>query len=139
MKLSVKTDYACRAVGLMARQYSGAETLHLEELSRVQGIPENYLVQILLVLKNAGIVKSKRGKEGGYCLARPPSQITFGAVVRAVQGEVIDIPSLDDPKCPRELKEVWNRMKASAERIAEEVTFEDLAIAAEPGRRMFYI
>ena len=113
--------------------------MHVEELARVQGIPENYLTQILLVLKSAGVVKSKRGKEGGYCLARPPSEITFGDVVRAAQGEVIEIPSLDDPKCSDELKDIWRQIKMSAEKIADEVTFEELASAAQSSRRMFYI
>lgn len=139
MKLFVKTDYACRAVELMAREYGRGETLHLDRLAKIQSIPEGYLVQILTVMKGAGIVKSKRGKDGGYCLARPPAQITFGDVVRAIQGEVIEIPSLSDPKCPKELKDVWAQIKHVAEKIADEVNFEDLAGAAEPGRRMFYI
>ncbi len=139
MKLSVKTDYACRAVELMAREYSRGETLHLNRLARLQAIPDGYLVQILTLMKSAAIVKSKRGKDGGYCLARPPAQITFGDVVRAVQGEVIEIPSLNDPKCPKELKDVWAQIKRVAEKVADEVNFEDLAGAAEPNRRMFYI
>jgi Rrf2 family transcriptional regulator, cysteine metabolism repressor len=139
MKLSIKTDYACRAVELMARQYNAEETMHVEELARVQGIPENYLIQILLVLKSSGLVKSKRGKEGGYCLARPPAEITFGDVVRSVQGAVIDIPSLNDPKCSDELKDVWRRIKVTAEKIADETTFEDVVNAAQSTRRMFYI
>jgi Rrf2 family protein len=139
MKLFAKTDYACRAVELMAREYARGETLHLDRLAKLQSIPEGYLVQILTAMKNAGIVKSKRGKDGGYCLARPPAQITFGDVVRAVQGEVIEIPSLADPKCPKEMKDVWAQIKRVAEKVADEVNFEDLAGAAEPNRRMFYI
>ena len=139
MKFSVRTDYACRAVELMARKYRSSDVIHVEELARVQGIPENYLVQILQVLKSSGLVRSKRGKEGGYNLARPPAEITFADVVRAVQGYVIEIPGLDDPKCSDELKAVWSRIKSSAEEIAESVNFEELASNAEQGRRMFYI
>ncbi|MBI5686412.1 MAG: Rrf2 family transcriptional regulator [Verrucomicrobia bacterium] len=139
MKLSIKTDYACRAVELMARHYGENQTMHIQEMAVAQGIPENYLVQILTVLRGAGIVKSKRGKEGGYCLARPPGEITFGDVVRAVQGHVLDIPSLGDPNCSEGMKGVWRKIKTSAEQIADNVTFEELVSAAESGSGMFYI
>jgi Rrf2 family protein len=139
VKLSVKTDYACRAVELMARRYGDNKTMHIQELAVAQGIPENYLVQILTVLRSAGFVKSKRGKEGGYYLARPPGEITFGEVVRAVQGHVLDMPSLSDPNCPEAMKEVWRKIQKTSEQIADNVTFEDLVSASEPGSGMFYI
>ena len=139
MKLSIKTDYACRAIEMMARHYGEKRTMHIQELAAVQGIPENYLVQILTVLRGAGFVKSKRGKEGGYCLAKPPGEISFGDVVRAVQGHVLDIPSLGDPNCPEGMKEVWRKMKKAAEQIADDVTFEELVAATDPGNGMFYI
>lgn len=123
----------------MARHYGENQTMHIQEMAVAQGIPENYLVQILTVLRGAGIVKSKRGKEGGYCLARPPGEITFGDVVRAVQGHVLDIPSLGDPNCSEGMKGVWRKIKTSAEQIADNVTFEELVSAAESGSGMFYI
>src|SRR5213083_1578466 len=69
MKLSVKSDYAARAVLLLARHYQGGEAQKAEELAREHSIPPNYLVQILIELKAQQIVKSVRGKEGGYLLA----------------------------------------------------------------------
>lgn len=139
MKLSVKTDYACRAIVWMAQHYGEDHTVHVQALAAAQGIPENYLVQILTVLRGAGFVKSKRGKDGGYYLARPPGQISFGDVVRAVQGHVLDMPSLNDPHCPEGMKEVWGKIKRAAEQIADNVTFEDLVSASEHGEGMFYI
>ncbi len=139
MKLSVKTDYACRAIAWMAEHYGDDQTVHIQALAAAQGIPENYLVQILTVLRSAGFVNSKRGKDGGYCLARPPGQISFGDVVRAVQGHVLDVPSLNDPNCPEGMKEVWRKIKRSAEQIADGVTFEELATSAEQSGGMFYI
>jgi Rrf2 family protein len=139
VKLSIKTDYACRAIELMARHYGDEQIMHIQAMAAAQGIPENYLVQILTALRSAGLVRSKRGKEGGYCLARPPGEITFGDVVRAVQGHVLDIPSLDDPNCPEAMKGVWRQMKKSAEQIADDVTFEELVSRGEPGSGMFYI
>jgi len=123
----------------MARRYGEKQTMHIQELATVQGIPENYLVQILTVLRSAGLVKSKRGKDGGYCLAKPPGEISFGDVVRAVQGHVLDIPSLGDPKCPEGMKQVWRKIKTTAEQIADDVTIEELAAATEPTGGMFYI
>lgn len=139
MKLSIKTDYACRAIAWMAQHYDEDQTVHVQALAAAQGIPENYLVQILTVLRSAGFVKSKRGKDGGYCLTRPPGKICFGDVVRAVQGHVLDIPSLGDPNCPEGMKAVWRKIKHSAEQIADSVTFEDLVSASEQGGGMFYI
>src|SRR5215470_13968583 len=82
VKLSVKSDYAARAVIGLARHYQFGRALKIEELARGQGIPGNYLVQILIDLKAQHLVKSVRGKEGGYLLARPPAEITLGDVLR---------------------------------------------------------
>ena len=75
MKLSVKSDYAARAVLGLARRYAEGGSVRAEDLAAEQGIPPNYLVQILIELKARRIVKSVRGKEGGYLLARPPAGI----------------------------------------------------------------
>ncbi|MGH9592378.1 MAG: RrF2 family transcriptional regulator, partial [Bryobacteraceae bacterium] len=111
MKLSVKSDYAARAVLWLARQYPDNAAHTVDELASSEGIPPNYLVQILIELKSAQIVQSQRGKEGGYRLARPPAKITFGDVLRCVHGEVFDSPGLSDPKNPPELREAWGRLR----------------------------
>ena len=104
MKLSVKSDYAVRAVLELARHYGAGVVRRVEELALEQGIPPNYLVQILLELKAKQLVRSVRGKDGGYLLARPPSQITMGDVLRAIHGRVFESPAQSDPKCPAELQ-----------------------------------
>ena len=81
MKLSVKSDYAARAVLGLARHYPTAVALRVEDLAAEQGVPANYLVQILIELKAQGIARSVRGKEGGYLLARPPAEITMADVL----------------------------------------------------------
>ena len=95
MKLSVKSDYAARAVLGLARHYPESAALRMEDVADEQGVPPKYLPQILLELKARGIVRSVRGKEGGYLLARPPAEITLGDVLRAVQGPVFDTPALE--------------------------------------------
>jgi len=89
VKLSVKSDYAARAVLGLARHYPKQEALRVEDLAALQGVPANYLVQILIELKGKGLIQSRRGKAGGYNLARSPREITVGDVVRAVHGEVV--------------------------------------------------
>ena len=139
MKLSVKSDYAARAVLGLARHYSSGEVLRIEQLATGQTIPPNYLVQILIELKAQGIVKSVRGKEGGYLLARAPSEISLGDVLRAVHGEVFDTPALSDPKCLPELRRAWQRLKNSMDAAAGEITFQRLLDEGAEKDKMYYI
>ena len=80
----------------LARHYPSREAVRVEDLAAEQGIPPNYFVQILIELKAQGIAGSVRGKEGGYLLMRPPAEITFGDVLRAVHGPVFDTPALNE-------------------------------------------
>lgn len=129
MKASVKSDYACRAVEALALHHPSPRPMCIEEIARLRRIPANYLVQILLELKHAGLIQSRRGKTGGYALARPPAQITLGDVLRAVQGEVIDLPSLSEPGCPEQIKQAWRRVKVAAEHAADNINFEQICDA----------
>ena len=70
MKISAKSEYACLAVLALARQRAESSPVRIREISEAYGIPERYLVQILLQLKGAGLVASTRGATGGYRLAR---------------------------------------------------------------------
>ena len=139
MKLSVKSDYAARAVVGLARRYPTGEALKVEELAGGFGIPANYLVQILIELKAHQIVKSVRGKEGGYLLARPPGEITLGDVLRAVHGEVFDSPALSDPECPTELRKAWRHLQKTLDEAAAAITFQRLLEESEAKDKMYYI
>ena len=86
MKISAKAEYACLAVLALARQGPESSPLHIREISEAYGIPERYLVQILLQLKGAGLVASTRGAAGGYRLARAASSISLSEVLVAVDG-----------------------------------------------------
>lgn len=138
MKLSVKSDYAARAVLGLARKYSSGAAVRAEDLADQQGIPVNYLVQILIELKSAQIVQSVRGKEGGYLLARPPVEITFGQVLRAIHGPLFDTPAFGDVRCPVELKEAWRNLQRALDTAADEITFQHLSEASED-KKMYYI
>jgi Rrf2 family protein len=139
VKLSVKSDYATRAVLGLARHYATGGAMRAEDLAEEQGIPANYLVQILIELKSTRIVRSLRGKEGGYMLARPPAQITLGDVLRAIHGQLFDTPAFTDPKCAVELRDAWRKLQAAVESTADSINFQFLAEASEEKGKMYYI
>ena len=139
MKLSVKSDYAARAVMGLARHYHTGETLKAEDLANDNGVPANYLVQILLELKAHQIVRSVRGKEGGYILARSPSEITLADVLRAVHGQVFDSPALNDKECPPELRQAWHRLQSTLDQTASAITFQQLLDQTAEKEKMYYI
>lgn len=139
MKLSVKSDYAARAVLGLARRHAEGVSVRAEDLAAEQGIPPNYLVQILIELKSQQIVKSQRGKEGGYLLAKAPGEVTFGAVLRAVHGQVFDSPAINDSNCPEELRTVWKRLQSTLDETADAVNFQQLLEAAVDKEKMYYI
>ena len=138
MKLSVKSDYAARAVLGLARHYSSGAALRVEDLASEQGVPSKYLVQILIELKGKGIVRSVRGKDGGYLLDRSPGQISLRDVLLAVHGAVFDSPALRDADCPAELRRAWERLQQATEAAAGEITFQKLLENSEK-EKMYYI
>lgn len=139
MKLSVKSDYAARAVISLARHYPSGEAMRVEDLATENGIPANYLVQILIELKARHIVKSVRGKEGGYLLVRAPQEITLGDVLRAVHGQVFDTPALSDGQCPPELRAAWRKLQEALDETADSITFQRLVEQSAEKEKMYYI
>ena len=111
----------------------------VEEMASEQGIPPNYLVQILIELKSKQIVKSQRGKEGGYLLARPPAEISLGEVLRCIHGNVFDSPALSDPQCPPELRVAWSKMQTALDDTADSISFQQLLDASVGKEKMYYI
>jgi len=139
VKLSVKSDYATRAVLGLARHFPTKTALRVEDLASSQGVPANYLVQILIELKAQGIARSVRGKEGGYLLARSPAEITLGDVLRAIHGQVFDTPAIADQNCAPELRRAWERLKTAVNQAADEITFQQLLDEGAEKEKMYYI
>ena len=139
MKLSVKSDYAARAVLALARHHATGGSLRIEDLATQHDIPAGYLVQILIELKSRKIVRSVRGKAGGYLLARAPADITFGDVLRCVHGEVFDSPALSAKNCPPELRRAWERLRAGIESAAAGINFQQLLEESSEKEKMYYI
>ena len=139
MKLSVKSDYAARAVLGLARHYPAGQALRVEQLAEEQGLPANYLVQILIELKALGIARSVRGKQGGYLLGRAPADISLADVLRAIHGSVFDSPALSDPNCPQELRGAWEDLRLAMEQAAGKITFQKLLDEGAGKEKMYYI
>src|ERR1043166_7140623 len=102
MRISRRAEYALRALIALARQ---GRALQIVELSRIENIPVKFLEQILLALRNAGFLSSKRGVGGGYALRVQPSQIIIGDVIRAMDGPIAPVPCaakqpLEKCSCP---------------------------------------
>ncbi|SRR5258708_40052414 len=137
MKLSVKVEYACRVLAQMARIYGTEELAHIDELSKVEAVPANYLVQILSELRNGGLITSRRGKQGGYALAREPAKISLFDIVKLIEGDLLEFSGEVKGQSGRRINQVWRKVRASFEATTKGITLEDLIA---PGTEdMYYI
>jgi Rrf2 family protein len=136
MRVSAKVDYAVRA----AVELAAAESPPLkgEAISQAQEIPLKFLENILAELRHAGLVRSQRGIEGGYWLARPAEEITLADVIRAVEGPLASVRG----SSPEELAyggtaaplgKLWVAVRANLRAVLETVTLADVASGELPG------
>src|SRR5262245_11961125 len=106
MKISAKDEYACSAVLELALNYESDAPVRVQDIADRHDIPMKFLFQIMQILKRVNIVRSRRGTEGGYVLARQPSQITIGDVIQAVSGPFVQLSCQDsgtlDNLCDRQ-------------------------------------
>jgi len=148
VRLSAKGEYALKALlDLALRDTQGLQPI--QEIAARQGIPQRYLEQVLLQLKRAGFLDSRRGSAGGYRLNRPPDQVTVGAVLRAVEGPMPMAESASRTgRHTRadhggELTELWREIAEAVAAVVDRVTLEDLRRRAEErqtgGRPMYHI
>jgi Rrf2 family protein len=136
MNISSRCEYACRAVVELALREHAGTPVTSQHVAEQRGIPEKYLVHILLQLKRAGIVRSIRGSQGGYLLGRSPDEITLLSIVRAIDGAVLDPLPVDDAH-GRDLNGAWKEVAAGIEEVLSRVTVRDLMNRAQSG--MYYI
>lgn len=130
MKVSAKSDYAVRAAAELAAAGSGMHRKR-DEIARAQKIPSKFLETILLDLKHTGIVKSTRGADGGYSLARPAADISIADVIRAVDGPMATVrgervESVEYTGSAVALRDVWVAVRASLRRVLETTSLQDL-------------
>lgn len=132
MLVTQKCQYAMRAIFELARQ-EGRGPVKITDIAEAQAIPQRFLENILNQLKQGGVVESRRGKEGGYLLARPAGQITAGNIIRLIEGPVHAIEcttAVGEDRCPLMgdcvFLPMWDQARAALEAVYDSVTFADL-------------
>jgi len=137
MRISARADYAVRAAVELAA--AGEGPTKGEAIAQAQAIPLKFLENILGDLRHAGIVRSQRGAEGGYWLARPAADVTIADVIRAVDGPLASVHggrpedvAYEGAAAP--LVQVWIAVRASLRSVVERVTLADVAAAHLPAR-----
>lgn len=132
MKITYKGDYALKAILALSLKY-GSSVLTIHDLAKDADIPIKFLEQVLLELKRGGFVESRRGKIGGYFLAKPPQDIKVGDVIRFIDGPIEPIGCVekgysgcrDIYKCA--FRGIWQEVTRATSKIIDNVSFEDLA------------
>jgi Rrf2 family protein len=136
VRVSAKVDYALRAAVELAA-LENEWPVKGERLAGAQAIPMRFMENILGELRQAGIVASKRGAEGGYMLARPPAEIALADVIRAVDGPLANIGGLRPDQLSYEgsaegMKDVWIAVRSSLRSVLEHTTLADVAAGELP-------
>lgn len=134
MRLSARVDYALRAVSELA---AADAPRTVDQLSAAQKIPHKYLESILGELRRGGLLRSQRGPDGGYRLARPAEEISIADVIRALDGELANVrgsrpENLEYVGSAAPLQEVWIALRASERAILEQVTLAHVATGKMP-------
>jgi Rrf2 family protein len=136
MRVSAKADYALRACIQLAAA-EGEGHVKGERVAQAQDIPLKFLENILGDLRHAGLVRSQRGAEGGYWLARPADEITLAEIIRAVEGPLANVrgvrpDAITYQGAAEPLKDVWIAVRASLRSVLEAVTLADVASGELP-------
>ncbi|BBZ12877.1 Rrf2 family transcriptional regulator [Mycobacterium branderi] len=136
MRMSAKAEYAVRAMVQLATADSGT-LVKTEDLANAQGIPPQFLVDILSDLRTDRLVRSHRGRDGGYELARPATEISIADVLRCIDGPLASVRDIGLGDLPYSgptaaLTDVWRALRASMRSVLEETTVADVAANALP-------
>jgi Rrf2 family protein len=136
MHVTAKADYAVRAVVELA---AGSQDTprKVDQVAQAQGIPVSFLENILTQLRSAGIVRSQRGPEGGYWLAKPAAELNLAQVIRAVEGPLVGVrgqrpEEISYQGSAESLQQVWIALRANLRKVLEHVTVADVASGKLP-------
>ncbi len=167
MRISAKAEYACVAMLELASNHGAPQPLPIKTIADAEGIPQRFLVQILLQLKTAGLVLSVRGQQGGYQLARSPETISLADVINAIDDSALapktslgDVSSRPPPKVGphgREIRQrttlgnvanhspavevllaVWREIQAEEQRMLQKLTLAELLRRCQQGDSLTY-
>jgi Rrf2 family protein len=136
MRVTAKADYAVRAAVELAAGASDRPR-KVDEVAQAQEIPISFLENILTQLRSAGIVRSQRGPDGGYWLARAPEDVTLAQVIRAVEGPLVGVRGQRPEEIAysgsaESLQRVWVALRANLRAVLERVTVADVAAGKLP-------
>lgn len=145
MRISSKGEYGLRALLDLAQRF-GEGPIQSRDIHERQGIDENYLNQILILLRKAGLIESLRGPQGGHRLARAPGKITVLEALTALEGPLLPLdgpeePSTVDPSDREIVREVWCEIRTTLQHYLGELTLDDLCQRKRErtGTVMYYI
>ena len=131
MKISTRGRYALRLM-IDVAIHSGGMPVRIKDIARRQMISEKYLEQIVSVLHQAGLVRSRRGPQGGYRLARAPEDYTAGDILTIIEGSLAPVTCLEEGEneCPRQeycsTLRLWEMVDTAVQKVVHEVTLADL-------------
>jgi Rrf2 family protein len=136
MRMSAKAEYAVRAMVQLATVGDGA-LVKTEDLANAQGIPAQFLVDILSDLRTDRLVRSHRGRDGGYELGRPADRISIADVLRCIDGPLASVRDIGLGDLPYSgptaaLTDVWRALRASMRSVLEETSLADVASGSLP-------
>ena len=137
MKISVQVDYACRVMAELARLHGSGELAQIEHLAETEAVPANFLAQILLKLRNHGLITSRRGNQGGYTLARPADEISLHDILIAVEGQCLQLSGNAAGRSGRRVKQVWTEIGQGLVEKTKSYTLDKLTSKDPAG--MYYI
>lgn len=141
MRLSTKGHYGLKAMFDLA-QHFGSDPIPLKSVAERQNLPEYYLEQLIAVLRKAGLVKSVRGAQGGYILAKNPEEIKVGDIIRALEGPIAPVECVNEfvpTECDNAdhciTRSVWARVRDSIVDVLDSISLDDMCRDAEKVRQ----
>jgi len=137
MRISQKLEYACRALAQLAKVHDGRSLTRLEELAQREAVSGNFLVQILNDLRRGGLVESRRGKSGGYLLARRADSITLRQIVEAVDPALLQCGVSTEGESGQAVRIAWEKVSANLHEALERISLQSMV--SGQGAPMFYI
>jgi len=137
VRITAKADYAVRAAAELAAEAGSDRPMKGETIATNQGIPQKFLENILADMRQAGLVKSQRGVDGGYRLAKDPAEVSVADVIRAVEGPLASVrgeapEDVEYGGAAQPLQDVWIAVRAALRGVVEHVTLADLAAGRVP-------
>jgi Rrf2 family protein len=127
MKASLKLEYSLRVLSQLVRRNKGGAVTRIEELAKLEAIPQNYLVQLLNELREGGLVASKRGKTGGYRLAKDPEDITIKQVLAVVEPDLVETKITLKGASGPQVASLWREISKRFDKSLQGFTLAQLA------------